>query len=145
MFEERASKIFGSKGKKVTAGRRTLHNDGFRNLYSPPPNIIRTITSRRMWLGERGDVTTGSKEMRKAYNVLVGKSEGKKQHTRSRSRREGNINISLEGIWFCSICLGCRLVGGFCKRGNESSDFIKCGKFDSLSEYYFFWHSVSYS
>jgi hypothetical protein len=59
-----------------------------------------------------GDITAGIKEMRKAYNVFVGKSGGKKQHTRSKRRRKDNINTSLEGIWFCSICSEYGLVEG---------------------------------
>jgi hypothetical protein len=52
----------------------TLHNEGLHNLYASP-NIIRVIKSRIMrlvrYVARMGD-------MRNAYNILVGKLEGKK-------------------------------------------------------------------
>jgi hypothetical protein len=40
-------RIFGPEGEKVAGGWRRLHNEELHNLYAPP-NIIRTIKSRRM-------------------------------------------------------------------------------------------------
>jgi hypothetical protein len=40
-------RIFGPKRDEVTGGRRKLHKEEFRNLYSSP-NILRMIKSRRM-------------------------------------------------------------------------------------------------
>jgi hypothetical protein len=40
-------RIFGSKRDEVTVGRRKLHNEELRDLYSLP-SIIRMIKSRRM-------------------------------------------------------------------------------------------------
>jgi hypothetical protein len=59
-----------------------LHNEELHNFYSSP-SIIRTIKSRRMrWAGNvarRG-------EMRNAYRIFVGKSEGKRPLGRPRHR-----------------------------------------------------------
>jgi hypothetical protein len=78
----------------MTEGWIKLYNDVLHNVYSSP-NIIRSITSRRMrWAGHV--VCMG--EMRNAYKVLVGKPELKRLLGRSRSRWEDNIIIDLAEI-----------------------------------------------
>jgi hypothetical protein len=57
----------------VVGGWRRLHNEEFHIFYALP-NIIRVIKSRRIiWEGR----VECMGEMRNAYNVLVGKPEGK--------------------------------------------------------------------
>ena len=59
------------------------------------PNIIRTIKLRIMrWAGHvaRMEVITD------VYRNLVGKSEGKRAHGRSRHRLEDNIKIDLQEV-----------------------------------------------
>jgi len=56
------------------------------------PNIIRVIKSRRMtWKVHVACMG----EMRNAYNILVGKLEGKRPLGSPRSRREDNIKMDL--------------------------------------------------
>jgi hypothetical protein len=66
----------------VTGGWRKLQNEELHGLYSSP-SIVRVIKARRMrWEGhvERmGDV-------RGAYNILVGMSEGRRPLERPRPR-----------------------------------------------------------
>jgi len=78
-------RIFGYKGEKVLGSWRRLCNEELHNLYIIP-NIITVMKSRRVrWAGHV--VRMG--EMRNAYNILVGKSEGKK-HSED-LRLDGNI------------------------------------------------------
>jgi len=75
-------------------GWRRLHNEELHNLYASP-NIIRVILSRRMrWA--RSVSLMG--EMRNAYEILVGKSEGKCPVGRSRHRCKDNIGMNLREI-----------------------------------------------
>jgi hypothetical protein len=75
VFENRVlRRIFGPKRDEVTGGRRKLHNEELRDLYSSP-SIIRIIRSRRM----RWAVSVAQMgEKRNAYRLLVGKPEGKR-------------------------------------------------------------------
>jgi hypothetical protein len=52
VFENRVlRRIFGPKRDEVTGGRRNLHNEELRDLYSSP-TIIRILKARRMrWAG----------------------------------------------------------------------------------------------
>jgi hypothetical protein len=85
---------FGPKTDEVTGGWRKLHNEKLHNLYSSQ-NIIRMIKSKSMkWEGHV--VCMG--ERRNAYNILVGKPEGKRPLGRSRLRWEDNIKIDLRVI-----------------------------------------------
>jgi hypothetical protein len=82
-FKNRALRIIsGSMIEEGAGGWRTLHNGVFHNLYTSP-NIIQVIKSRRMrWMGHAAHI----REMRNAYNILVGKPEGKRSLGRPRCR-----------------------------------------------------------
>jgi hypothetical protein len=95
VFENRVlRRIFEPRRDEVTGEWRKLHNEELHNLYSSP-NIIRLIKSRRMrWAGHV--VRMG--EMRNAYRILVGKSEGKRPLGRPRRRWVDNMNMDLREI-----------------------------------------------
>jgi hypothetical protein len=77
----------------VVGGWRRQHTEKVHNLHTSP-NIIREIKSRRMrWMH-----ITFMGEMRNAYNILIGKSEGKRPFARPRCRWEGNIRIDIVEI-----------------------------------------------
>jgi hypothetical protein len=83
----------------VTGGWRKLHNEELHGLYSSP-SIIRVIKARRMrWAGHVA--CTG--EMRGAYNILVGRPEGKRPLGRPRRRWEDNIKMDLTEIGFGDV------------------------------------------
>jgi hypothetical protein len=97
VFENRVLwRIFGPKKDEVTGGWRKLHNEELHGLYSSP-SIVRVIKARGMrWAGHvarRGEV-------RGAYNILVGKPEGRRPLGRSRRSWEDNIKIDLREIGF---------------------------------------------
>jgi hypothetical protein len=84
-------KTFGIKTKEVAGEWRRLHNEELHNLYVSP-DIVRVIQLRRMrWEGHVARVG----EMRKAYDILVGKPEGKRSLGRPSRRCEGNIRMDL--------------------------------------------------
>jgi hypothetical protein len=90
VFENRVSKIFGSKREEDGSWRK-LHNDELHNLYSSP-NIIKVMKSRRMrWAGHVARIGEG----RGVYRVLVGRPEGKRQLGRPRRRWEDNSKLDL--------------------------------------------------
>jgi hypothetical protein len=77
-------------------------------------------------------------EVRGAYNILVGRPEGRRPLGRPRRRWEDNIKIDLREIGFGDVdwihWAQDRQVAGSCEHGNEPSGSIKCGKFlDQLS------------
>jgi hypothetical protein len=74
VFENRVlRRMFGPKREEVVGGWRRLHNEELHDLYTSS-SIIRVIKSRRMkWV----EHIVHMEEMRNAYNILVGKSEGK--------------------------------------------------------------------
>jgi hypothetical protein len=75
-------RIVGPKWEEVVGGWRRLHNEEFHNLYTSP-NTIRVIKSRRLrWSGHVAYLV----EMRNAYNILVGKPDGKRPLRRPRCR-----------------------------------------------------------
>jgi hypothetical protein len=92
-------RIFGPKRDEVTGGWRKLHNEELHGLYSSP-SIIRVIKSRRMkWAGHvarMGDV-------RNAYNILVGKHEGRRSLGRPGRRWEDNIRMDLIEVGFGDV------------------------------------------
>jgi hypothetical protein len=74
------------------------------NLY-PLPNIVRMIKSRRMrWAGHVAHMG----EIRNAYNILVGKLEGKRDHS---------VHIGIDGTIALEQILGKQ-------GGKEWSEFI---------------------
>jgi hypothetical protein len=87
-------RIFGPKRDEVTGDWRKLHNEELHNLYLSP-DIIRQVKSRRMrWAGHVARMG----EERKAYKVLVGKSEGKRPLGRPRRMWEDGIRLGLREI-----------------------------------------------
>jgi hypothetical protein len=80
----------------VTGGWRKLHNEELHGLYSSP-SIVRVIKARRMrWVG----YVACMEEVRGAYNILVGRPEGRRPLGRHRNRWEDNIKIDLREIGF---------------------------------------------
>jgi len=79
-------------------GWRTLHNKKLHNLYAS--QNIRVIKSRKMrWTGHVAYMG----DMRNMYNVLVGKSEGRRPLGRHRLRCEDNIGMDLREIGWESV------------------------------------------
>jgi hypothetical protein len=75
-------RITGPMREKVAEGWRRAHNEELHNLYGSS-NIIRVIKLRRM--GWAGHVTRRG-EMRKTYNILLGKPAGRRLLGRLRNR-----------------------------------------------------------
>jgi hypothetical protein len=75
VFENRVlRRIFGPKRDEVTGGWRKLHSEELHGLYFSS-SIVRVINARRMrWAGHVA--RTG--EVRGAYNILVGRPEGRR-------------------------------------------------------------------
>jgi hypothetical protein len=66
---------------EVTGGWRKLHNEELHSLYSSP-SIVRVIKARRMrWTGHVALIG----EVRGAYNILVGRPEGRRPLGRPRT------------------------------------------------------------
>jgi hypothetical protein len=100
VFENRLlRRIFKPKMDEVTVGWRKLHNEELYGLYSSP-SIVRVIKARRMrWAGHVAH--TG--EVRGAYNILVGRPEGRRPLGRPRRRWEDNINMDLREKGFGDV------------------------------------------
>jgi hypothetical protein len=125
VFENRVlRRIFGTKRDNGTVGWRELHNEELHGLYSSP-SIVRVMKARRMrWAGHVARMG----EVRSAYNILVGRPEGRRPLGRHRRRWEDNIKMDLREIGFEDV------VAGSCEHGNEPSNSIKFGEFlDYLS------------
>jgi hypothetical protein len=76
-----------------------LHNEELHGLYSSP-SIVRVIKARRMrWAGHVARMG----EMKGAYNILVGRPEGRRPLGRHRRRWEDNIKIDLREIGFGDV------------------------------------------
>jgi hypothetical protein len=92
-------RIFGPKRDEVTGGWRKVHNEELHGLYSSP-SIVRVIEARRMrWAGHvarMGEVTG-------AYNILVGKPEGRRPLGRPGRRWEDSIKMDLGEIGFGDV------------------------------------------
>jgi hypothetical protein len=100
VFENRVlRRIFGPKTDEVTGGWRKLHNEELHGLYSSP-SIVRVIKARRMrWAGHM--VRMG--EVRCAYNILIGRPEGRRPLGRPRRRRKDNIKMDRREIGFGDV------------------------------------------
>jgi hypothetical protein len=93
------TKIFGLKRDEVTGGWRKLHNEELHGLYSSP-GIVRVIKARRMrWAGHVARMG----EVRGAYNILVGRPEGRRPLGRPKRRWKDNIKIDLREIGFGDV------------------------------------------
>jgi hypothetical protein len=76
---------------EVTCGWRKLHNEELHGLYSSP-SIVRVSKARRMrWAGHVARMG----EVRGAYNILVGRPEGRRPLGRPRRIWEDNIKVDL--------------------------------------------------
>jgi hypothetical protein len=92
-------RIFGPKRDEVTGGWRILHNEELHGLYSSP-SIVRVIKARRMrWTGHVARMG----EVRGAYNILVGRPEGRRPLGRRRRRWVDNITMNLREIRFGNV------------------------------------------
>jgi hypothetical protein len=100
VFENRVlRRIFGPTRDEVTGGWRKLHNEELHGLYSSP-SIIRIIKARRMrWVGHVARMG----DARGAYNILVGRPEGRRPLGRPRRRWEDNIKMGLREIGFGDV------------------------------------------
>jgi hypothetical protein len=97
VFENRVlRRIFGPKRNEVTGGWRKMHDEELHGLYSSP-SIVKVIKARKMrWAG----YVARMGEVRGAYNILVGRPEGRRPLGRSRRRWEDNIKMQLREIGF---------------------------------------------
>jgi hypothetical protein len=91
VFEIRVlRRILGPKRGEVTGGWRKLHDEDLRGLYSSP-DIVRVIRARRMrWAGHVARMG----EVRGAYNMLVGRPEGRRPLGRPKRRWEDDKDES---------------------------------------------------
>ena len=94
MFEDRASrKIFGLKKVEVTGKWRRLHNEELYKLYSLP-DIIQVIKSLIRWAG----YVARMGDRRRAYRVLVRRSEGKRPLGRPKRRWEDTFEMDIQEV-----------------------------------------------
>jgi hypothetical protein len=100
VFENRVlRRIFGPRRDEVTGFWRKLHNEELHGLYSSP-SIVRVIKARRMrWAGHVACMG----EVRGAYNILVGRPEGRRLLGRPRRIWEDNIKMDLREIGFGDV------------------------------------------
>jgi hypothetical protein len=83
----------------VSGGWRKLHNEELHGLYSSP-NIVRVIKARRMrWVGHVARMG----EVKGAYNILVGRPEGRRPLGRHSRRWEDNIKMDFREIGFGDV------------------------------------------
>jgi hypothetical protein len=100
VFENRVlGRIFGPKRDEVTGGWRKLHNEELHGLYSSS-SIVRVIKAR--WMRWAGNVAR-MEEVRGAYNILVGRPEGRRPLGRPRRRWEENNRMDIEEIGFGDV------------------------------------------
>jgi hypothetical protein len=100
VFENRVlRRILGPKRDEVTGGWRKLHNEELHGLYSSPSSV-RAIKARKMrWEGHK--VRMG--EVRDAYNIFVGRPEGRIPLGRPRRRWEDGIRMDLGAVGFGDV------------------------------------------
>jgi hypothetical protein len=83
----------------MTGGWRKLRNEELHSLYSSP-SIVRVIKARRMrWAGHVARMG----EVRGAYNISVGRPEGRRPLERPRRRWEDNIKMDLREVGFGDV------------------------------------------
>jgi hypothetical protein len=83
----------------VTGGWRKLHDEELHGMYSSPI-IVRVIKARRMrWAGHVACMG----EVRGAYNISVGRPEGRRPLGRPRRRWDDNIKMDLRKIGFGDV------------------------------------------
>jgi hypothetical protein len=83
VFENRVlRRIVGPKRDEVTGGWRKLHNEELHGLYSSP-SIVRVIKARSL---RRAGHVARMGDVRGAYNILVGRPEGRRPLGRPRRR-----------------------------------------------------------
>jgi hypothetical protein len=83
----------------VRGGWRKLHNEELHGLYSSP-SIVRVIKARRMrWAGH----VVHMGEVRGAYNILVGRPEGRRPLGSPLRRWKDNIKMDLREIGFGDV------------------------------------------
>jgi hypothetical protein len=100
VFENRVHRrIFGPKRDEVTGVWRKLHKEELHGLYSSP-SIVRVIKARRMrWAVHVARIG----EVRDAYNILVGRPEGRRPLGRPGRRLEDSIKMDLREIGFGDV------------------------------------------
>jgi hypothetical protein len=100
VFEKRVlRRIFGHKRDEVTGGLRKLHNEELHGLYSSP-SIVRVIKARRMrWATHVACMG----EVRGAYNILVGRPEGRRPLGGPRRRWDDNMKMNFREIGFGDV------------------------------------------
>jgi hypothetical protein len=100
VFENRMlRRIFEPQKAEVTGGWRKLHNEELYGLYSSP-GIVRVIKARRM---RRAGHVARMGEVRGAYNILVGKPQGRRPLGRPRRRWEDGIRMDLGEVGFGDV------------------------------------------
>jgi hypothetical protein len=83
----------------VTGGWRKLHDEELHGLYYSP-SIVRVIKARRMrWAGHVARMG----EVRCAYNIFVGRPEGRRPLERPTRRWEDNIKMDLRETGFGDV------------------------------------------
>jgi hypothetical protein len=91
--------LFAPQRDEVTGGWRKLHTEVLHGLYYSP-SIVRVIKASRMrWAGHVARMG----EVRDAYNILVGRPEGRRPLGRPRRRWEDNIKMGLREIGFGDV------------------------------------------
>jgi hypothetical protein len=96
VYENRVlRRIFGHFKEGVVGDWRRLHNEELHDL-DALTNIIRAMKLRMRWAGHVAYMG----EMRKVYETLVGKPEGKRPLQRPRHRQEVNIRMTVREIWW---------------------------------------------
>jgi hypothetical protein len=100
VFENRVlRRIFGPKRDEVRGGWRKLHNEELHGLYSSP-SIVRVIKAKGMRWEEH---VARMGEVRGAYDILVGRPEGRRPLERPRRRWEDNIKMDFREIGFGDV------------------------------------------
>jgi hypothetical protein len=85
----------------VIGGWRKLHNEELHGLYSSP-SIVRVIKARIRWAGHVARMG----EVRGAYNILVGRPEGRRPLGKPRRRWEDNFKMDLRGKYGLGMWIG---------------------------------------